>query len=130
MSEFLTPLNLRAVPGGWRFETAFRYKSSFANRIFESPYNEFTDLASIPKWVPRWIFDVANGPTREPAAVHDPLCKKEFKEYYGISQFQADVVLLEACILNGVPGWKIPLIAIPVMGYQFYKHKTDYWRKL
>jgi len=127
MARFLTPLRLDAVEGGWRYAEVFQYKSAYLKKLISVPVGEFTDLASIPKIVPRWIFDVANGPTRLPACVHDPLCHQVYKEMYGISQLDADITLLEACKANAVPMWKIVLIALAVIPYQLYKHKSNYW---
>lgn len=130
MSAFLDPLRLDAVEGGWRYVEPFRYRSSWLKQIVTAAAGDFTDLASIPKFIPRWIFDVANGPTRLPAAIHDPLCKKEYKILYNISQLDADIVLLEACAVNGVPKWKIVLVGLGVIPYQLFKHRSNYWKRL
>lgn len=130
MSMFLTPLKLEAVDDGWIFSEEFRYASDSLGTVVNVPAGAFTDLASIPKFVPRWIVDVANSRNRKAACVHDLLCHDEYKAVYGISQSQADIVFMEALMICKVPMWRAILMYLAVAGYQIWVHKRAYWRKL
>lgn len=130
MSKFLTELSLDATLGGWIHDEPFEYQSDYLGTVIRVPPGEFTDLATVPTIVPRFIVDVGNGLTREPAAVHDPLCRDEYKIIYGISQYQADRTFLEALLVVGVPRLHALVLFGFVAVYQIYKHKMNYWKAL
>ena len=67
-----------------------------------------TDLASIPKWVPRWLFD-PNGKHRAAAVVHDHLCRLD-----GFDRKLADLIFLEAMALLEVKKWRMKLMFFAV----------------
>ena len=63
-----------------------------------------TDFASIPKWIPRWLFDPA-GRHRAAAVVHDYLVRLE-----GFDRKLADLIFLEAMELLEVKKWRRKLM--------------------
>ena len=67
-----------------------------------------TDLASIPKWIPRWLFD-PNGRHRAAAVVHDYLVRLE-----DFDRKLADLIFLEAMELLGVKKWRRQLMYMAV----------------
>lgn len=87
--------------GNWILEEPLTYQSDVAAQIIEVPAGFVTDLASVPKWVPRWVVDV-NESHRFAAVVHDFACRTWILELRPV----ADAVFKEAMAVLGVPGWK------------------------
>jgi hypothetical protein len=77
------------------------YDSEKFGRIVVPPNFE-TDFASIPNWVPRWLFDPMRH-ARYSAVFHDYLCRtaESYKE-----RVMADHVFLEAMGVEGVKRWR------------------------
>lgn len=87
----------------WRvIDHQFAYRSDVADTIIVIPVGFVTDFASIPAAM-QWLFgDVA----------HRASLPHDF-EYSGkgtLTREVADKVLLEACLLSGIPAWKANLI--------------------
>lgn len=90
MAKFLELPDLRIGKDfQWILRTDLVYLSDLVGRIIV-PAGFVTDLASIPKWVPRWICD-PNGRHRPAAIVHDYLVRLT-----GFDRPTADKVFLEA----------------------------------
>lgn len=116
MSAFLTSLcvelmldengkELRSRDGKqlWRVvDHDFVYMSDVAGKKIVAEVGFVTDFASIPRML-GWLFgDVGH----RPSLPHD-------LEYSGkgtLTREMADKVLLEACLLSGIPAWKAKLI--------------------
>jgi hypothetical protein len=113
MSAFLDPLDLelmRGPDGGplltragrqlWRVLARFRYQSDVAGLI-DVPAGFVTDLASFPQLALALLGDCA----QQPAVPHDFVYNM-----HTVSRAIADRMLVEACLLTGVPRWKAALI--------------------
>ena len=109
-SQFINVGSLRPVGNAWVIQEQFVYHSELLGRRITVPHGFVTDLASVPKIVPRFIVDVATGKNRKAAIIHDPLCLDEFKRKYGISQDQADLVFREALMVCGVKKWQANIL--------------------
>lgn len=80
----------------------FAYRSDVAGTTIVIPVGFVTDFASIPRAL-SWIFgDVAH----RASLPHD----FEYSKKGSLTQEIADKVLLEACLLSGIPAWKAKLI--------------------
>jgi hypothetical protein len=86
--------------GLWVLAGALLYYSDLLEQVIRIGAGFETDLASIPKWVPRWIVDV-NGKHREAAILHDYLCRKK-----DFDRAMADRIFLEAMVVLGVKRWR------------------------
>lgn len=131
-SEFLQVPAMHIIRGkrGWRLAGPLIYRSEYLGRKIYIPKGFEHDLASVPKVVPNAIVDVANGPSRLPAVVHDYLCYSTIQEMYGISQRDADKVFREALEVCGV-NWASRNIVLwlPTRIFQFFTSpfkKTGY----
>lgn len=127
MGEFLNVGTTRTTKGGFKVVDPYRYYSSLYNKLIIVPGDFFTDLASIPKIVPRWIIDTTTGANRDAAIVHDLLCYPEYQKLYRVSQADADKIFREALIDCGVAGWRIAIMFNAVRAFQFAKLRRDYW---
>lgn len=131
-SQFLKvpPMHIISGKRGWRLDGSMIYYSEFLGRKVIIPKGFETDLASVPKVVPNMIVDVANGPSRLPAVVHDYLCYSTIQELYGIKQRHADRVFREALEVQGVNWFKRSgILWLPTRVFQFFTspfNKTGY----
>ncbi|NQU56682.1 MAG: DUF1353 domain-containing protein [Rhodospirillales bacterium] len=80
------------------------YKASFCidgkHHIYKVPAPMSTDLASIPKWVPKWIAQKV-GPHIEAAIVHDHMCQNEAFDYKIAAE-----IFYAGMIAGGTPKWR------------------------
>lgn len=122
-SQFIKVPPMHIIPGkrGWRLDGPMIYYSKhLRKRIIISKGFE-TDLASVPKVVPNIVINVANGPSRLPAVVHDWLCYTAIQDMYGIKQKDADRVFREALEIQGVHWFKRNAILwFPTRLFQFF----------
>ena len=121
MSYFSANFKLEVVPGGWMTWNRVNYHSDYLGCKITVPPQFFTDLASVPKFVPRWIVPIANGKNRNAACLQDWLCQDDVREEMNISQRQADIVFREAlgvCGVSRIGQWGLFL---PVRGFQKLK---------
>ena len=84
------------------FHHPFVYWSEVAKKLIVVPVGFITDFASIPQYLLSVFGDVA----------HRASLPHDF-EYSGkgtLTREMADKVLLEACLLSGIPAWKANLI--------------------
>lgn len=95
LSEFLTPVDLRIVDGGFIVLSEIRYYSAYLDHTVVIPAQHFTDLASVPRPL-KAIVPTTTGKNREAAVVHDFLCDKVIQMVLGITQADADAVWREA----------------------------------
>lgn len=101
MARFIRIPPLRIGDSGqWILDGECVYESEYTLANIRVPEGFETDLASIPKWVPRRIADPA-GKSRAPAIVHDWLCRKKIGP-----RSRADKIFLEAMEVTGVPWWR------------------------
>lgn len=111
---FLTDLDVRAVPQGYRLLAPLTYYSAHLDKLITVPDGFVTDFASIP--APGRILISGHGQDRWAAVVHDYL--------YSIKhdRKQADAVFLEALELMGVNLIKRRLMyrAVRTGGWFFY----------
>jgi len=112
--QFLTDLDVRAVPQGYRLLAPLEYYSVVLGAVVIVPAGFVTDFASIP--APGRILISGHGHDRWAAVVHDYL--------YSIrhDRKQADAVFLEALELMGVNLIKRRLMyrAVRTGGWFFY----------
>jgi hypothetical protein len=80
------------------------YRSDYWAELIIAPKGFETDFASIPKWIPRWLFDPA-GRHRAAAVVHDYLARLE-----GFDRKIADLIFFEAMGLLDVKKWRKKLM--------------------
>ena len=85
--------------GQWLVVRPLIYVSDVAKRTISVPAKFQTDLASVPR-LPL-IYALAGGTSNEAAAVHDYLYSSHL-----VDRKTADVVLLEASAITGVPVWR------------------------
>jgi hypothetical protein len=112
---FKTPLDTRAVEGGYKLLAPLRYYSTLLDREIEVPTGFVTDFASVPA-VAR-VFISGHGKDRWAATVHDYL--------YSILAYDrktADRVFLEAMEVSGVNFIKRRAMyrAVRTGGWMFY----------
>lgn len=112
--QFLSDLDVRAVPQGYRLLAPLTYYSAVLDHLITVPDGFVTDFASIP--APGRILISGHGHDRWAAVVHDYL--------YSIrhDRKQADDVFLEALELMGVNLIKRRLMyrAVRTGGWFFY----------
>lgn len=94
------PLLTRAGRQLYKVLARFRYLSDVAGLI-DVPAGFITDLASFPQWALAMLGDIA----QMPAVPHDFVYNT-----HQVTRAVADKMLLEACLLTGVPRWKTALI--------------------
>ena len=128
--RFISEGSISIVRGGYRVNKPIIYYSKVLKRRIEIDSGFITDLASVPKVVPRWVVDVATGPTRLAAIVHDALCVDKYKKRYNTSQAQADKVWGEALKIQGVNWFSRQFLVGFVRAYQMAIHRQNYWKKL
>jgi hypothetical protein len=112
---FKTPLDTRAIEGGYKLLAPLRYYSTLLDREIEVPTGFVTDFASVPA-VAR-VFISGHGKDRWAATVHDYL--------YSILAYDrktADRVFLEAMEVSGVGLIKRRAMyrAVRTGGWMFY----------
>jgi hypothetical protein len=114
-SVFETPLDTRAVEGGYTLLAPLRYYSALLDETIEVPTGFFTDFASVPR-VAR-VFITGHGKDRWAATVHDYLYS------IGYHRKTADEVFLEAMASSGVGLFKRRLMyrAVRTGGWMFYE---------
>jgi|TARA_R110002094_G_scaffold153354_1_gene140869 hypothetical protein len=112
---FKTPLDTRAVEGGYELLAPLKYYSTVLNKTIEVPTGFFTDFASIPR-VAR-VFITGHGQDRWAAVVHDYLYS------VGYDRRTADVIFLEAMAVSGVGFFKRRLMyrAVRTGGWMFHE---------
>lgn len=104
MAEFVELPDLRIGKDyHWILRSDLVYLSDIAGRIVV-PTGFVTDLASIPKWVPRWICD-PNGRHRPAAIVHDYLVRQP-----DFDRPTADRIFLEAMKVLDERPWRAYLM--------------------
>jgi hypothetical protein len=126
-SQYISEGELKLADGGFIVTEDIVFYSRLANRHITTPQGYFTDLASVPKIVPRFIVDVATGKNRLAAITHDPLCEIEGKQHYSISQALADLIFYEAMGVCKVANWRRVIMYLAVVAHQFRVHKFKYW---
>jgi hypothetical protein len=84
----------------WNLAGDLIYRSDLWSELIVVPKGFETDFASIPKWVPRWLFD-PSGRHRSSAVVHDYLVRLD-----GFDRKLADQIFLEAMALKKVKKWR------------------------
>lgn len=94
------PLTNRDGRQLYRVLARFRYVSDVAGLV-DVPAGFVTDLASFPQWALAMLGDIA----QMPAVPHDFVYNM-----HTVSRAVADKMLLEACLLTGVPRWKAWMI--------------------
>ena len=113
--QFLTELDVRAVPQGYRLLAPLTYYSAVLDKLITVPTGFVTDFASVP--APGRILISGHGHDRWAAVVHDYLySEKKF------TRKQADEVFLEALELSGVNLVKRRIMyrAVRTGGWFFY----------
>lgn len=107
MSQFLDPLKAELISatamdyrGLWKLKAQFRYESSLLGRVITVPKGFITDLESCPR-LPG-IFLAFGEVSKMAAVVHDYL----YTHPTSTTRKQADAVLREACIIEGVSAWR------------------------
>lgn len=107
MSRFLDPLKAELIAatameyrGLWKLKTQFRYESGLLGRVITVPKGFVTDLESCPR-LPG-VFLAFGEVSKMAAVVHDYL----YTHPVSTSRKQADAVLREACIIEGVSKWR------------------------
>lgn len=107
MSRFLDPLNAELISptameyrGLWRLKSQFRYESSMLGRVITVPKGFVTDLESCPR-LPG-VFLAFGEVSKMAAVIHDYL----YTHPVSTTRDQADAVLREACIVEGVSAWR------------------------
>lgn len=107
MGKFLDALDVEQVNdlaaegrGTWRLLSPLSYDSN-SGFVYIAPKGFVTDFASVPR-IPI-IFDLFGDRANESAAMHDYLYSKEC--LYPISRLEADTLLREMIISQGIPEW-------------------------
>jgi hypothetical protein len=115
MFPFKTPLDTRAVEGGYELLAPLEYYSTILDETIEVPTGFFTDFASVPR-VAR-VFITGHGKDRWAAVVHDYLYS------IGFHRKTADEVFLEAMAVSDVNYFKRKLMyrAVRTGGWMFHE---------
>jgi hypothetical protein len=114
-SVFTTPLDTRAVDGGYKLLAPLVYYSEILDDIIVAPIGFVTNFASVP--APFRVFISGHGEDRWAATIHDYL--------YGSAKYPrelADRLFLEAMKATGVNLFKRRLMyrAVRTGGWLFY----------
>lgn len=107
MSAFLDRLDAELLTatamdyrGLWRLNKPLRYQSDLLGRVVTVPKGFITDMESCPR-LPG-VFLAFGEVSKMAAVVHDYL----YTAPTSTTREQADAVLREACIVEGVPAWR------------------------
>jgi len=107
MSQFLDRLDVELVKpvsdeyrGIWALKAPFRYSSDLLGRIVTVPAGYMTDMESCPR-LPG-VFLAFGEVSKMAAVIHDFL----YTRPTSTSRAEADAVLREACIVEGVSAWR------------------------
>ena len=110
MSSFKTELVLKDLNDkGWALKEGLLYQSSMLKTFVSIPVGFVTDLASIPRFPPI-IYALLADSARAAAVVHDFLYQTHGASGHKVSRRTADLVLMEAMKVGGIPLWKRELI--------------------
>ena len=112
---FLTDLDVRVVPRGYRLLTQLRYISLVGGEhLITVPDGFVTDFASIPRAF-RWMI-TGHGKDRWAAVVHDWLYAEKY------DRKKADEIFYEALLISGVNKIKARTMyrAVRTGGWMFY----------
>ena len=126
-SQFISTGSYGITDKGWVINEPVIYHSELIGRRVKVNRGFFSDLASVPKIVPRFIVDVATGKNRLAAIVHDALCTPVYKKRIGISQAMSDLIFRECMKVCGVARWRANIMYTAVFTYQLFKHRSRYW---
>ena len=98
---FTTSPALYPERGGWRLRDPLTFV--YGGQELTVPASEYTDLASIPRWLPILVvvFNPAAGKDRYPAVLHDYLYKMKM-----FTRKECDKIFLVAMKSEGVSTWK------------------------
>lgn len=125
IAEFLTPLDLRALPepGEWEVLNLLGYQSANGVRYYVPP-TFITDLASFPqpmRAIVQRSFKRFEKKTRRPSALHDyRYCVKQG------TREQADALFLEALEAEGVNLFtrRAMWLAVRAWGWRYWNART------
>lgn len=107
MSKFLDTLKVSLIKpatadyrGHWELKAQFRYQSDLLGQVITVPKGFVTDMESCPR-LPG-VFLAFGEVSKMAAVIHDYL----YTHPVSTTRKQADAVLREACIIEGVQAWR------------------------
>jgi hypothetical protein len=108
MAEFLTPLETECIDdqaaggrGFWKILQPFQYQSDILGKTITVEPGFLTDYASVPR-VPI-LYDLLGDTAHKAAVIHDWL----FHNHSVCDEQTANDVFKEACIVEGIPEWRL-----------------------